>query len=58
MTANKVCRHSPGSVELHQPQAVTLDHLLVEVGGGQLHHIIAGRVKSLDGQYQGTTQHP
>lgn len=48
---------SPGCVELHQPQAVTLDHLLVEVGGVQLHDIITGRVKSLDGQDQGTTQH-
>lgn len=48
---------SPGCVELHQPQTVTLDHLLVEVGGVQLHDIVTGRVKRLDGQDQGATQH-
>lgn len=48
---------SPGCVELHQPQTVALDHLLVEVGGVQLHDIVTGRVESLDGQDQGAAQH-
>lgn len=48
---------SPGSVKLNQPQAVTLDHLPVEVGGGELNNIIASRVKGLDRQDQGAAQH-
>lgn len=54
---NEVYEDSPRCVELHQPQTVTLDHLPVEVGRVQLHDIVTGRVKSLDGQDQGATQH-
>lgn len=48
---------SPGSVKLNQPQTVALDHLPVEVGGGELNNIITGGVKGLDGQDQGAAQH-
>lgn len=48
---------SPGSIELHQPQTVTLDHLPVEVGGVELNDIIASRIKGLDRQDQGAAQH-
>lgn len=47
----------PGSVELNQPQTVTLDHLLVEVGGVELDNVVVGWVESLDRQEQGASQH-
>lgn len=51
------CRDSPGSVKLHQPQTVTLHHLSVEVGGCELHNIVAGGVQSLHRQEQRAAQH-
>lgn len=48
---------SPGSVKLNQPQTVTLEHLLVEVGGVELNNIITGWVKGLGREDQGAAQH-
>lgn len=49
---------SPGSIKLHQPQAVTLDNLPVEVGGSELNNIIAGGVKCLHREEQGADKDP
>lgn len=49
---------SPGSIKLHQPQAVTLDNLPVEVGGSELNDIITGGVKCLHREEQGADKDP
>lgn len=48
--------HWPVSVELDQPQTVTLDHLSVEVGRGQYDHIVAGGIKGLHTDKQRAAQ--